>query len=64
MLLSKALPQCGYERACQDMDAWGYSFRLGSTANWFERDASDARDWLLQAGVITDADVLTGQLRV
>ena len=46
------------------MDAWGYSFRLGSTAAWFERDASDARDWLLQAGVITDAGALTGQLRV
>ena len=64
VLLSVALPQCGYERACQDMDAWGYSFRLGSTAAWFEQDASDARDWLLQAGVITDAGALTGQLRV
>jgi len=37
---------------------------LGSTAAWFEQDASDARDWLLQAGVITDAGGLTGQLRV
>ena len=28
------------------MDAWGYSFRLGSTRAWFERDAEDARAWL------------------
>ena len=64
LLLSVAVPQCGYALACQDMDAWGYSFRLGSTAAWFEHDASDARDWLLQAGVITDAGALTGQLRL
>ncbi len=28
------------------MDAWGYSFRLGSTRAWFEGDAQDARAWL------------------
>ncbi|MEM7407048.1 MAG: hypothetical protein AAF458_17250 [Pseudomonadota bacterium] len=33
-------------RICRDMDAWGYSFRLGTAANWFERDAEDARAWL------------------
>ena len=31
-----------------DMDAWGYSFRLGSTRAWFERDAEDARAWLAE----------------
>ena len=30
----------------QDMDAWGYSFRLGSARAWFEGDAEDARDFL------------------
>ena len=25
-----------------DMDTWGYSFRLGDTRSWFERDAEDA----------------------
>jgi hypothetical protein len=29
-----------------DMDAWGYSFRLGSTRAWFEADAEDAREFL------------------
>jgi hypothetical protein len=30
----------------RDMDAWGYSFRLGSTQAWFEQDAENARLWL------------------
>src|SRR5271156_5609712 len=34
------------ERICADMDAWGYSFRLGSAARWFAEDAADARAWL------------------
>jgi hypothetical protein len=35
-----------------DMDAWGYSFRLGSTRAWFEGDAEDAREWLEQRGLL------------
>jgi hypothetical protein len=38
-----------------DMDAWGYSFRLGSSAAWFEQDAADARAWLTRHGLI-DSD--------
>jgi hypothetical protein len=34
------------------MDDWGYSFRLGSTAAWFERDADEARVWLQAHGLI------------
>jgi hypothetical protein len=37
---------------CADMDAWGYTFRLGSTQAWFERDAGDARAWLIDRGLI------------
>ena len=29
-----------------DMDAWGYSFRLGSSRRWFEEDAEEALLWL------------------
>src|SRR3546814_15529515 len=38
----------GYSQArCfTDMDAWGYNFRLGSTAAWFTDDADDAIAWL------------------
>jgi hypothetical protein len=44
----------GYSRArmLADMDAWGYSFRLGAAAAWFERDADDARAWLAQRGLL------------
>src|SRR5690242_17665610 len=34
LLLADELPGVGRERLSADMDAWGYSFRLGSTAAW------------------------------
>ena len=45
-LLADRLP--GYSREClfADMDAWGYSFRLGSARAWFDHDAEDAHDRL------------------
>lgn len=64
LLLSMQLPQCGFARACQDMDDWGYSFRLGSTRAWFEEDAEDARLWLLREGVINVDGALSGGLRM
>lgn len=48
ILLSDALPGFGRDRMLADMDAWGYSFRLGSARAWFESDAEDARDWLVR----------------
>ena len=42
LLLAKELPGFGRERAFADMDAWGYTFRLGSARAWFENDAEDA----------------------
>lgn len=52
ILLADRLPGVGRDRLMQDMDAWGYSFRLGSTRAWFERDAENARDFLLTRGLI------------
>jgi len=63
ILLAMQLPQCGYARACEDMDEWGYSFRLGSTRAWFEQDAEDARLWLLNEGIIDTQGRLTGSCR-
>jgi hypothetical protein len=52
ILLSVKLSAIGLERALADMDDWGYSFRLGSAKAWFEQDADDAREWLLQHDLI------------
>jgi hypothetical protein len=40
------------ERMFADMDAWGYTFRLGSARAWFEQDADEARVWLLNASLL------------
>lgn len=48
ILLADQLSAMGRERMMQDMDRWGYSFRLGSTQAWFQHDAADARTWLVQ----------------
>ncbi len=52
ILLADELPDCDRGRMQQDMDAWGYSFRLGSSRAWFERDADDARSWLVHHRLI------------
>ena len=44
--LADELPGVGRDRLMRDMDAWGYSFRLGSTRAWLEGDAQDASEWL------------------
>ena len=55
VLLADFLPGVGRARLFADMDAWGYSFRLGSAQRWFEEDAQDARQWLVRECLI-DAD--------
>lgn len=52
IVLADELPGFGRERACSDMDAWGYSFRLGSARAWFKRDAEDARAFLAIRGLL------------
>jgi hypothetical protein len=63
ILLSDQIPGVGRKRLCDDMDAWGYSFRLGSARAWFEGDAEDARIWLVGFGVVDTENRLTGALR-
>ena len=52
IVLADALPGVGSARLMADMDAWGYTFRLGSAHAWFQHDAEDARDWLLERGLL------------
>jgi hypothetical protein len=52
IVLGDALPGVGSERIQADMDRWGYTFRLGSAHAWFERDAEDARAWLVERNLL------------
>lgn len=54
ILWADRLPGAGRARLMADMDAWGYSFRLGSAARWFEEDAADAQAWLAARGLLPD----------
>ena len=51
-LLGERLPGVGADRVLADMDAWGYTFRLGSARAYLERDADSAWAWLLHHGLV------------
>ena len=63
VLLGDEIDGVGRDRIMDDMDAWGYSFRLGTTHDWFSRDADDAQEFLLKHGLIDDHDGPTFKLR-
>lgn len=63
VLLSDHVQAFGRQRMFADMDRWGYSFRLGSARAWFEQDADDARDFLLELGLIDAGSNPTFRLR-
>lgn len=63
VVLSDCLAGCGHTRLMQDMDAWGYSFRLGSTDDWFRSDAEDAREFLINHGLMTSEGLPIFRLR-
>jgi hypothetical protein len=63
ILLADELPGLGRNRMMRDMDAWGYSFRLGSARAWFENDAGDAREWLTRHGLLDHAGRPSFKLR-
>jgi len=52
VLLADALPGVGRDRLLADMDAWGYSFRLGSARAYVENDAATAWTWLQDRNLV------------
>lgn len=62
-LLADVVPGFGRRRMWRDMDAWGYTFRLGSAQAWFECDAEECRAWLLDRGIIDASRQLTWKKR-
>jgi len=63
ILLADEIPGFGRDKMLEDMDAWGYSFRLGSAKAWFEQDAEDARDWLLRHSLSTPDGKVSFRIR-
>lgn len=63
ILLSDFIPEMKQARMLSDMDAWGYSFRLGSAQAWFEQDAEDAFAWLIKNKLITSELTPTWSVR-
>ena len=64
ILLADELPTLGRDRMLSDMDAWGYTFRLGSARAWFEGDAFDAGIWLRAQGMVDEVCRPTFALRL
>ena len=64
ILLAAKLPGCSADILMNDMDSWGYTFRLGSALAWFRDDAEVAQQWLLKEQLINQDNLPTDRLRV
>lgn len=62
--LAAHLPGVGSARMMADMDAWGYTFRLGSASAWVEHDSDDTRTWLREKGLLDAAGRVTWRPRI
>ncbi len=63
VLLADEIPGCDRDRIFGDMDRWGYSFRLGNSRAWFEKDAEDACNWLISNNLTDQHGNLSYRLR-
>jgi hypothetical protein len=63
LLLCDEISTISAERMMEDMDTWGYNFMLGSCKAWFEQDAQDSKQWLIDHNLISSKQVPTYQLR-
>ncbi len=63
IVLADELAGVGRDRLMRDMDAWGYSFRLGNSRDWFRHDAADAAEFLMNHGLLTGSGEAAFRLR-
>jgi hypothetical protein len=63
VLLADHVPGVGGRRILADMDAWGYTFRLGSARAYFEQESGAAFEWLREHGLIDPAGQPTFRAR-
>ncbi len=63
VVLAGNIDGVGRDQLMLDMDTWGYSFRLGNTRDWFENDAEDAAEFLMNHGLLNTAGEATFRLR-
>ena len=63
IILADLMVGVGGDQLMLDMDAWGYSFRLGKTRDWFQQDAEDAREFLMNHGLLSPSGEVTFKLR-
>lgn len=63
IILADHIDAIGKQRMFKDMDSWGYTFRLGSAEQWFNQDAEDAKQWLLNNSLLDQAFNPTYKLR-
>ena len=63
VLLADHIGGVGRDSLMSDMDAWGYSFRLGNTLDWFQSDAEDAAEFLMNHGLLSAQGDVTFRLR-
>jgi hypothetical protein len=63
IVLAEQLAGVGAGRLMDDMDRWGYTFRLGSAARWYAEEADEPRQWLAREGLLDAAGRPTWRLR-
>jgi len=63
IVLAEQVPFADSQQMMNDMDQWGYTFRLGSAQAWFEKDAEDAQTWLINYQILGKDNQPTYRLR-
>ncbi len=63
ILLADHIDGYSSSQLMKDMDAWGYSFRLGSSYAWFTQDAEEVLQWLINQQIINSQSIPTWKLR-